>query len=271
MERGVDVDIRSCGHTIEAAINEHVQGKIKVPYAVSIATLRECCSDKKLGSRAKHALKDLTPFSLSHPAGGVLLLQLLVQVSSESLGRDERKIVRLVHFLLSRVVELHPDFAHEAIVAVERGMGTNHDLRLRISAIRTLGALSRGAETQQRVLSVLCEHLAQLQASDGKEVHKGKKKRFLLRLGFKDGGDAALIGLPIAIIRSIRATGCAASARMQVLLGACRLKDVVTVRHVLAIMLQVCMYVCICICVRMYHTYIYTYCICVRMYYTIYV
>jgi hypothetical protein len=261
MERGEDVDIRSCGHTIEAAINEHVQGKVKVPYAVSIATLRECCSDKKLGSRAKHALKDLTPFRLSHPAGGVLLLQLLVQVSSESLGKDERKIVRLVHFLLSRVVELHPDFAHDAIVAVERGMGKNHDLRLRISAIRTLGALSRGAETQQRVLSVLCEHLAQLQASDGKEVHKGKKKRFLLRLGFKDGGDAALIGLPIALIRSIRATGCAASARMQVLLGACRLKDVGTVRHVLAIMLQVCTYVCIC-------TYMYTYCICVRVYHT---
>jgi hypothetical protein len=228
-----------------AAINDYLQRRAKVAYGAAISTLKECCNERKLGSRAKRALKDLACFRLGHPAVGVLLLQLLVQVlqDGKSPGKDERKIVRLVHFLLGRVVEDRKSFAIEAIAAVERGIGANCEVRLRVAGIRTLGALSRGspgpgADTQGRVLATLCDILVQVQtAAAGKEEHKGKKKRFSLRGWRSKDGGADAIALSIALVRSIRATGRAASAPVSVLL-ACRLQDVVTVRHALAIMLD---------------------------------
>ena len=76
------------------AVNDYVQTRVKVPHATTLATLRECLGEKKLGSRVKHALKDLALFRLRHDSAGVLLLQLLVQVSHDekALGKEERKI-----------------------------------------------------------------------------------------------------------------------------------------------------------------------------------
>ena len=84
----------------DASINEYVQSRVKVSYSSTLATLRECCNDKKLGSRAKHALKDMALFRLGHPAAGVLLLQLLVLVSHDekTLGKDERKIGKVTRW-----------------------------------------------------------------------------------------------------------------------------------------------------------------------------
>ena len=80
--------------TIFLCSSAHLPIASQVSYAAALAQLRECCNDKKLGSKAKHAVKDLALFRLGHPAVGVLLLQLLVQVSydEKSLGKDERKI-----------------------------------------------------------------------------------------------------------------------------------------------------------------------------------
>jgi len=78
----------------DAAVNDYVQARVKVPHATTLATLRECLGEKKLGSRVKHALKDLSLFRLRHDSAGVLLVQLLVQVSKEEkeMGKEERKI-----------------------------------------------------------------------------------------------------------------------------------------------------------------------------------
>ena len=80
----------------DAAVNDYVQARAKVPHAAALQCLRECLSDKKLGSRVKHALKDLVLYRLRQSAAGVLLLQLLVQVSHDekALGKEERKIGR---------------------------------------------------------------------------------------------------------------------------------------------------------------------------------
>ena len=59
----------------EAAVNDYVLRRARTPCSSALATLRECLSDKKLGSRqakhAKHALKDLVLYRLDHqPAAG---------------------------------------------------------------------------------------------------------------------------------------------------------------------------------------------------------
>ena len=146
---------------------------------------------------------------------------------------------RLVHCLLGRVMQERPEFVLTAIAAVERGVGSHREMRLRIASIRTLGvigALSRDGETQIRVLTVLCENLAKLLQAEGKGEHKGKlKKRFTLR-GWrsKDGGDD-FVNLSVALLRSIRATGL---PPVQILQAACRVQDGVSVRHTLALMLD---------------------------------
>ena len=85
------------GASEDAVVNNYVQARAKVPHAAALREcLRECLSDKKLGSRVKHALKDLALYRLKDSAAGVMLLQLLVQVSHDekSLGKEERKIGR---------------------------------------------------------------------------------------------------------------------------------------------------------------------------------
>jgi hypothetical protein len=42
-----------------------MQSKAKVPCASALASLRECIADRKLGSKAKHALKDLAMHRLT--------------------------------------------------------------------------------------------------------------------------------------------------------------------------------------------------------------
>ena len=48
---------------------------------------------------------------------------------------------RLVHCLLGRVMQERPDFVLTAIAAVERGVGSHREMRLRIASIRTLGVI----------------------------------------------------------------------------------------------------------------------------------
>jgi len=164
------------------------------------------------------------------------LIGVIFKIGAAGAAHSLPNTVRLVHFLLGRVVELRPDFALEAVVAVERGVVANRELRLRTASIRTLGALSRGTGAEGHVLTVLCDHLAQLQASEGKEEHKGKKKRFSLFRRSSGPDDDTPVA--VALVRSIRATGCAASGPINVLLAAVRVQDGVSVRHALFLLLQ---------------------------------
>ena len=138
------------------------------------------------------------------------------------------------------MVEERPDFALEAIAAVERGLGHHPDTRLRICAIRTLGVIGAlREEARPRVLTVLCENLLKLlEAEDKGGGNKDKRKRFSLRRWrSKSAGQDLTTSLGVALVRSIRATGRKSSAPIWVLQAACRVQDVATVRHTLALML----------------------------------
>jgi hypothetical protein len=144
-------------------------------YTSSLEALWECCNERKV-LRAKQPLKDLALHRLG-PEATLPLLQLLSQlVGLEKFGKDERKLVRLANFHLSRAFEVEQDagVAARTFQVLEKGADRSRDVALRISSLRTLACVSSLSEssllTRQRAVGVLVKQLRELLGRASKEA-----------------------------------------------------------------------------------------------------
>ncbi|EKX45798.1 hypothetical protein GUITHDRAFT_138659 [Guillardia theta CCMP2712] len=217
-------------------INSYIQSKAKSQYGSVVATLRECCNDKKIGSKAKHALKDLTFFRPSGSSGSLLIL-LLSQLNEEDKisSKDERKVLRLLHFLLCRYVEEFPDQANQVLSVIERGSSSSKSAPQRMASYRSMGCLARHGGAEGHVVTMLAEQLEKAADPRSRMSILGALKRFSVK---DDSSSQERFALAASLYSGIRACGRTRSAPAQIVLAGWRFHDVMILRHVLALMLE---------------------------------
>ena len=116
------------------------QERAKVSYGSALGNLQDCCQERKFGSKAKHALKDLTLHRLGHTALGILQRIVGALLDKGAMGKDEKKIFRFAYYFLAIIVEEHPEAAQSVLTDLERTTQCK-DSSVQLLGYRTLGRL----------------------------------------------------------------------------------------------------------------------------------
>ena len=117
-----------------------LQERAKVSFGSALASLQECCQERKFGSKAKHALKDLTLHRVTHPVLGTLVRILTALLDKGALGKDEKKIFRFTYYFVAIIIEENPEQGQAVVAELERTI-QNKESALQLIGYRTLGRL----------------------------------------------------------------------------------------------------------------------------------